>query len=68
MKIDVDTSTIEDYAVRIAKNKIRDQVNGLVKSEIDAIQNFDEMKNRVASLERRLYTIEQALKEKKWWK
>lgn len=71
MKIDVSTEALEEYASRIARDKLRGQVKDLVKGEMDALQNFSKLRQDVWQVQaevRRLQERCDKLEKQRWWK
>ena len=70
MKIVVPTAELEEYASRIAKDKLRGQVKDLIKGEMDALQNFSQLRQDMWRLQteiRRLHERCDKLEKKRGW-
>lgn len=71
MKIEISTEKIEEYAARIAKDQFRGQVKDLIKGEMDALQNFSQLRQeqwRLHNEIRRLQERCDKLEKQRWWR
>src|SRR5262249_41599143 len=70
MKIDVSTEKLEEYATRIARDQLRGQVKNLITGEMDALQNFSQLRQeqwRLHNEIRRLQERCDKLEKNRWW-
>jgi len=71
MQVEINSEDIEEYAVKVAKAQLREQVKTLIAGEMEGLNNFSKLRSDVWSLQREVRRLSERLaklEKRRWWK